>query len=162
LKVSIAPNMGIIDRLQKAVSAPMDVEEVKPKKAPAKRAAKATDVKTDVKDAKEEPKDTKTASATKVVPAHLLGLLSRPHVSEKAARLGAQNTYVFDVALTAEKIAIKKAVEALYNVKVIAVRTVRGIGKPVRRGRRASARADWKKALVTLAPGQKMDLYEGV
>lgn len=151
--------MGIIDRLQKAVSAPMDVEDAKPKKAPAKRAAKATDAKTDVK---EESKEGKAASATKVVPAHLLGLLSRPHVSEKAARLGAQNTYVFDVALTAEKIAIKKAVEALYNVKVIAVRTVRGIGKPVHRGRRASSRADWKKALVTLAPGQKMDLYEGV
>ena len=112
----------------------VDVEEAKPKKAPAK----------------------------KEVPPHLLALLSHPHVSEKAARLAAQNTYVFDVALNAEKIAIKKAVEGLYHVKVIAVRTIRGSGKPVHRGRRASARSDWKKALVTLAPGQKMDLYEGV
>lgn len=156
MKVSIAPNhMGIIDRLQKAVSAPMDVEETKPKKAPAKRTAKA-----DAK--KEEATESKSSAAVKTVPAHLLNLLSRPHVSEKAARLGAQNTYVFDVVVTAEKIAIKKAVEAIYKVKVIAVRTVRGSGKPVRRGRRASSRSDWKKALVTLAPGQKMDVYEGV
>lgn len=149
--------MGIIDRLQKAVAAPMDVEEAKGKKAPAKRTTKKV---AETKDT--SPEKTSDATRKVAVAAHLLSLLSRPHVSEKAARLGAQNVYVFDVACDAEKIAIKKAVEALYSVKVVAVRTIRGLGKPVRRGRRASARSDWKKALVTLAPGQKIDLYEGV
>ncbi len=148
MKVSIAPNtMSILDRLKK------DASEPKAKKAPAKRAVKpaveATEVKSDM-------------GTPKAIPAHLLHILVRPHVSEKAARLGALNTYVFDVTLNAEKIAIKKAIESLYSVKVAAVRTVRGIGKPANRGRRPGSRSDWKKALVTIVPGQKLDLYEGV
>lgn len=89
-------------------------------------------------------------------------LLRRPHVSEKAARLTEGRVYVFDVSVMAEKIAIKKAVESLYHVNVAGVRTIRHAGKPVYRGRRAGARSAWKKALVTLAEGQKIDLYEGV
>ena len=143
--------MGILDRLKKNADS---IEAAEPKKkAPAKRATKKADA--------VAPEKSDVTSA-KVVPAHLLSILSRPRVSEKAARLGALNTYVFEVALESEKIVIKKAVEALYGVKVATVRTVRGLGKPVRRGRRVSARHDWKKALVTLAPGQKIDLYEGV
>lgn len=142
--------MGILDRLNKKT---VSGEEAVAKKAPAKRATKKADA------AKEPVSDVVVQKAT---PAHLLALLSRPHVSEKAARLGAQNVYVFDVALQAEKIAIKKAVESLYKVKVTAVRTIRGLGKPTRRGRRPSTRSDWKKALVTVAAGQKIDLYEGV
>lgn len=150
LKVSIATNrMGILDRLNKKAT---DSTEAK-KKAPAKRAAKKADV---------SPEAKSDVVSAKAVPAELLSVLSRPRVSEKAARLGTLNTYVFEVALEAEKIQIKKAVEAIYGVKVAVVRTVRGLGKPVRRGRRPSARSDWKKALVTLVPGQKLDLYEGV
>jgi large subunit ribosomal protein L23 len=85
-----------------------------------------------------------------------------PHVSEKAARLAATGTYVFRVPMSAEKIAVRKAVESLYNVKVSSVRIVSLPGKPMRRGKRVSYRADLKKALVTLAKGQKLDLYEGV
>lgn len=153
MKVSIATNrMGILDRLNKKATGSTESTEAK-KKAPAKRAAKKADVATEVKS---------DVVSAKAVPAELLSVLSRPRVSEKAARLGALNTYVFEVALDAEKIQIKKAVEAIYGVKVAVVRTVRGLGKPVRRGRRPSARSDWKKALVTLVPGQKLDLYEGV
>lgn len=89
-------------------------------------------------------------------------LLRHPHVSEKAAHLTEKGTYVFDVPVNAEKISIKKAVEALYKVNVIKVRSIRHAGKPVYRGRRSGARKAWKKALVTLKKGQKIDLYEGV
>lgn len=89
-------------------------------------------------------------------------LLRRPHVSEKAAHLTEQGTYVFDVPVDAEKISIKKAVESLYKVKVVKVRSIRHAGKPVYRGRSVGARKTWKKALVTLKKGQKIDLYEGV
>ena len=89
-------------------------------------------------------------------------VLRRPHVSEKAARHADSGTYVFDVPVSAEKISIKKAVESLYKVNVTGVRTIRHAGKPVYRGRRAGARQTWKKALVTLKKGQKIDLYEGV
>ncbi len=141
--------MSILDRLKKKT---VSKEETPVKKTPVKRAVKKVEVATPNSD----------ILVRKTTPAHLLALLSRPHVSEKAARLGAQNVYVFDVALRAEKIAIKKAVESLYQVKVVAVRTIRGLGKPVRRGRRPSTRSDWKKALVTIAAGQKIDLYAGV
>ncbi|MCK9361202.1 50S ribosomal protein L23 [Patescibacteria group bacterium] len=85
-----------------------------------------------------------------------------PHVSEKAARLADRGTYVFRVALDAEKVSIKKAVEALYGVKVEKVRIVKIGGKPVRRGKRLSFRQDMKKALVTLKKGQTIAMYEGV
>ncbi|MBU1032399.1 MAG: 50S ribosomal protein L23 [Patescibacteria group bacterium] len=89
-------------------------------------------------------------------------ILLTPHVSEKAAELASKGTYVFDVPITVNKIEIQKAVESLYKVDVDQVRTVRGIGKVVRFGRTHGQRAKWKKALVTLKKGQKIDLYEGV
>ena len=73
-----------------------------------------------------------------------------------------RGTYVFNVPIEAEKVSIKKAVEALYKVKVSAVRTIRHEGKPTKRGRRAGVRNRWKKALVTLVKGQRIDIYEGV
>ena len=99
-----------------------------------------------------------------VSPGHELSfrLLRKPHVSEKAGHLGQLGTYVFQVSVGAEKIAIKKAVEALYKVKVVGVRTASFQGKPVYRGRRGGMRVAWKKAFVTLAKGQTIQLYEGV
>jgi large subunit ribosomal protein L23 len=88
-------------------------------------------------------------------------LLLKPHVSEKAAS-SAKGVYVFDVPRSANKVEIRKAVEALYNVKVESVRTIRGIGKKLKRGKIQGRRADWKKALVSLKKGQTIDVYEGV
>ncbi len=120
------------------------------KKAPAKKPAKKAVVKDE--SGVVAPKNTRLSSA----------ILRRPHVSEKAARLASSGTYVFDVARNAEKISIRKAVEALYGVHVEAVRIVNISGKPVRKGRRVSARQDLKKALVTLKKGETIALYEGV
>jgi large subunit ribosomal protein L23 len=88
--------------------------------------------------------------------------LISPRVSEKAAVSASKGTYVFNVPVNATKIEIRKAVEALYKVDVVAVRTVRNVGKIVRRGRISGQRNRAKKALVTLKAGQKIDLYEGV
>ncbi|MFH1077856.1 MAG: 50S ribosomal protein L23 [Patescibacteria group bacterium] len=88
-------------------------------------------------------------------------MLVKPHVSEKAAS-SPKGTYVFDVPLNANKVEIRKAVEALYKVSVESVRTVRGIGKYLKRGRIEGYRSNWKKAIVTLKDGQMLDLYEGV
>ncbi len=140
--------MGFLDSFRKKTAAPT-------KKAAVKTSVDVADIKNS------EPSST---TAQKVAGGNELSfrLLRKPHVSEKAARLVQQGTYVFDVPVTAEKIAIKKAVESLYHVKVVAVRTIRHEGKPVRRGRRITARKAWKKALVTLQQGQKIDIYEGV
>ncbi|MSR85286.1 50S ribosomal protein L23 [Candidatus Uhrbacteria bacterium] len=89
-------------------------------------------------------------------------LLTKPHVSEKVGALAEAGTYVFQVPPAAEKIAIKKAVEALYHVHVAQVRTARYAGKPIYRGRRPGSRKGWKKAFVTLKKGEKIELYEGV
>ncbi|MFZ6014876.1 MAG: 50S ribosomal protein L23 [Patescibacteria group bacterium] len=89
-------------------------------------------------------------------------LLLAPKVSEKAAYLASKNVYVFEVPVTAEKIEIAKAVQDLYGVKVIGIRTIRGRGKAIQRGRKTGRRNNWKKALVSVKKGQTIDLYEGV
>ena len=89
-------------------------------------------------------------------------LLLMPHVSEKAAKHASSGTYVFNVPISANKIEIRKAVEGMYGVNVEAVRMIRGIGKPVSRGKIIGRRNRWKKALVNVKSGQKIDLHEGV
>ncbi len=82
------------------------------------------------------------------------------HLSEKASLLSEKlNQYVFRVSTDANKIEIKYAVETLFKKRVIAVRTMQYAGK-IRRERRADfgRRAHWKKAIVSLAPGDKIDI----
>jgi len=87
-----------------------------------------------------------------------LKVLRAAHVSEKATILADQNgTFVFKVAKDANKLEIKKAVEALFEVKVKAVRTANMKGKSKFFGRVAGKRADWKKAYVSLEEGQDID-----
>ncbi len=118
------------------------------------------------KAAEEAPstKDASNASASAtggIAKAHAFTLL-KPHVSEKAARLADKGIYVFDVPVTANKVEIRKAVESQYKVNVTDVRTIRGIGKPVLRGRIAGRRNRWKKAMVELKKGQAITLVESV
>ena len=70
-----------------------------------------------------------------------------------------EGTLVFDVAPDASKIEVKQAVEALFKVKVAAVRTANVLGKERRRGKFSGFRPDWKKAYVRLKAGEKMPDY---
>ena len=89
--------------------------------------------------------------------------LVKPIISEKAMNLkGDLNKYVFEVALSANKVEVAKAVAELYDVKVEKVNIVRVRGKRVRYGRRSGSTKAWKKAIVTLAPGNRIELVEGV
>ncbi|KGQ30364.1 50S ribosomal protein L23 [Gallibacterium anatis] len=91
----------------------------------------------------------------------LLKVLKAPHISEKATNnTEKSNTIVFKVALDANKAEIAKAVAELFEVKVDSVRTVVVKGKTKRHGARIGRRSDWKKAYVTLAEGQSLDLVE--
>ena len=72
-----------------------------------------------------------------------------------------RNTVAFRVRPDANKVEIRAAVEAVFNVKVAAVRTASYEGKLKRMGRFAGRRSDWKKAVVTLQPGHKIELVEG-
>ena len=85
-----------------------------------------------------------------------------PHITEKATLLSEHNAFVFKVAGTASKPQIKAAVEALFNVKVTNVNTLVQKGKTKRWKGRPYKRSDFKKAVVTLAEGQSIDVTTGV
>ena len=90
-------------------------------------------------------------------------LIRRPLITEKATRLKeASNTVCFEVAVTANKIEVAKAITKLFGVKVVDVRLANREGKWKRMGRFIGQRKDWKKAYVRLAPDQKIEFFEGV
>lgn len=95
-------------------------------------------------------------------------IIRRPLITEKNTMLMERDQYTFEVAPEANKIQIREAIEALFNVRVKAVNTLNVKAKPrsraVRRGRgRISGHeAAWKKAVVTLFPGQRIDIFEQV
>ena len=93
---------------------------------------------------------------------NLFDVLRRTIITEKTTALQAQGKYVFDVALWANKIQIKQAIEKVYNVQVAAVNVMKVPGKMKRFGRRLTMTPVWKKAIVTLKPGHKITLVEGV
>ncbi len=88
-------------------------------------------------------------------------VIKRPVISEKStAQMEVANRYAFEVAVQASKPEIKDAVQKLFNVKVKDVRTMTMHGKTKRVGRFEVKRTNWKKALVTLAEGQKIDFFQ--
>ena len=90
-------------------------------------------------------------------------IVRRALISEKGTKVRErENSYFFEVAPDANKIQVKQAVEAIFQVKVESVRTLRVHGKPKRMGRYAGHRPDWKKAIVTLKKGQTIELFEQV
>jgi large subunit ribosomal protein L23 len=90
-------------------------------------------------------------------------IIIRPLVTEKSSRIReAENKYVFSVAPDANKVDIKRAVQEIFNVKVKSVKTAVVHGKVKRLGVYEGKRPDWKKAVVTLEPGQTIDLFEQV
>ena len=92
-----------------------------------------------------------------------LDIVLRPLITEKATRLGAEHKYMFEVRRQANKVQIKEAIEKGFEVKVAAVNVMTMKGKPHRiRGNRIKHRPNWKKAVVTLAPGDKLELFEGI
>ena len=95
-------------------------------------------------------------------------VIKRPLITEKCMDLTAEGTYAFEVAIDSNKIEIKEAIEKIYNVKVDKVNTLLVKGKKRsgtdRRGkgkRVTGMTAAWKKAYVTLKPGEKIEIYEG-
>ena len=90
-------------------------------------------------------------------------VIKEPHITEKAGLMkeGA-NQICFKVHRKANKIEVKQAVETLFKKKVREVRTLNVRGKRRRMGRHAGKRPDWKKAIVTLAPGESFDAFEGM
>ncbi len=87
-------------------------------------------------------------------------LIIRPLITEKNTELMVLNKYCFEVARDATKADIKQAVENIFNVRVTNVHTMNRRGKMKRYGRSFGYQRDWKKAIVTLAEGDMIDLFE--
>jgi large subunit ribosomal protein L23 len=143
--------MGLLDKITG--------RKAEPKKASPKPKAKDENVLDMVKDEpkKAQPVQLKedTGTAHRILVSH--------HLSEKTNILSADGRYVFKVSGDANKIEVKKAVEKVYDVHVVSVNIVNTQGKVRRYGRSYGKTSDWKKAIVTLKKGEKIQgLAEGV
>lgn len=89
-------------------------------------------------------------------------LIKRPVITEKSSIQKEENNQVtFEVDPRSNQIEIQRAVEKIFNVKVSDVRTMHVRGKTKRRGRILGKRRSWKKAVVTLMPGERIEFFEG-
>lgn len=92
-------------------------------------------------------------------------VIVRPVITEKSTDLASANKYIFEVDIRANKPQIKQAIETAFEVTVVEVNTMVMKGKPRgnrRFGRKVTYGSDWKKAIVTLAADDKIELFEGV
>ena len=89
-------------------------------------------------------------------------ILRRPIITEKSTDMHERGRYTFEVHTGATKIQIKQAVERAFDVQVASVNTMNVRGKTKRYGARPARRRSWKKAVVTLAPGASITIFEGV
>ncbi len=89
-------------------------------------------------------------------------VIIRPVVSEKSYVLAANDKYTFRVHADAHKTQIRQAVEALFDVKVLEVRTITVRSKPKRRGHTSGRTRGWKKAIVQVRPGDSIPVFQGL
>ena len=92
---------------------------------------------------------------------HLYEVLRRPLITEKSTTLQIEGKYAFEVDKAATKPQIKQAVEKAFNVEVTGVNVITMPGKRRRLGRRELQAHPWKKAVVTLKPGDSIEFFEG-
>ena len=93
----------------------------------------------------------------------IFDVIRKPQITEKGStQKELHNQVSFEVDRRANKVEIRRAVETLFKVKVLSVRTLNTRGKTRRMGRSVGKRPDWKKAIVRLAPGENIEFFEGV
>lgn len=93
---------------------------------------------------------------------HPYAVVIRPLITEKATLLAGERKYAFEVARRANKNQIREAVQTAFNVEVTKVNTMNVRGKRRTFGRRVSQTRSWKKAVVTLAEGNTIQIFEGI
>ena len=89
-------------------------------------------------------------------------IIVKPIVTEKSVALMEENKYTFKVSMSANKIEIKNAIQEIFKVKVVDVATMRVHGKKKRMGRTEGRTSDLKKAIVKLADGDQIEVFEGL
>lgn len=145
--------MKFFDRWSKKKGTPQKTPAPAPALAPAKSE----------KEVKPEPTVAEVMNEVKTKKYHPASrLLVKPLVTEKITYLQSEGQYGFEVAPSANKIEIKKAIEAIYNVHVVKVRTINNLGKAVRYGRVSGWRKNRKKTIVTLKKGERIEVHKNV
>jgi len=139
-----------------------NLELAKKAKTDTDKASKTKSAKKTVKTEKKEGVKIAGAKVKSKFQLEGASILVRPLITEKISDLAALGKYSFEVTRNANKLSVKKAISSVYGVKVRDVRMINVQGKNVRYGRHAGRTKDWKKAIITLAPGEKLELYEGV
>ncbi|MBU0569482.1 MAG: 50S ribosomal protein L23 [Candidatus Uhrbacteria bacterium] len=130
--------------------------------APKQVAQIKDDQKEDKKITKQEKKKEKTTSKAKNIPEKYDRIIIKPYITEKSAVLAHANQYVFVVDRKVGQIEIKNTIKAMYGITPTKVNIQNYYGKAVRFGRRSGKRSAWKKAIITLPKGTRIDVYEGV
>lgn len=93
----------------------------------------------------------------------IYSVIKRPLITEKSTiARNEENQYCFEVDRRATKIEIRNAVEKIFKVRVLDVRTVNMVGKKKRLGRITGKKSNWKKAIISLPTGSSIEIYEGV
>ena len=151
--------MSILDKITKKKN---DKEDIK-----GKQEKKVVDKKTDKKEIIEKKKSKssgKSVKAKKVskekIPIHYFELIKKPHISEKALRFNSENKYVFVISQLANKSEVKKAIASLYGVVVKSVNIVKVPSKPKKFKGVPGIKNGYKKAIITLAEGNKIDIMK--
>ncbi len=90
-------------------------------------------------------------------------IVKKPLITEKGTKQkGQSNQIAFEVGRGANKILVKNAIESIFKVKVLNVNIMNVKGKERRLGRNVGRKADWKKAIVRLAPGENIEFFKGI
>jgi large subunit ribosomal protein L23 len=163
--------MSLLDKFRKKQAKPKTIDAGRLKDAAAKdktvvpenKASKKQKVSTVAKISEDNrnKKNSDKSQKAEVLAEHQ-NILVRPLISEKSAALGTFNQYVFEVSPAANKITIKKAIREVYGVSPTKVRVLSQSGKLVRSGKVTGVTKFRKKAVVTLSPGDKIQVFEGV
>ena len=156
-------NMSLLNKLKKRKEDKKATEDIVVEKKVEKKEDKMSDL------YKGKPAKVKEKSAKKTVVKKALGesniasrVLVKPIVSEKASYLGVYGKYIFEVDSKSTKKEIKRAIRDLYGVLPIKVNIIKKKGRKIRYGRVSGMTKARKKAIVTLKPGDKIEVYEGV
>lgn len=107
---------------------------------------------------KSEEEGSSAKSEKRFSGALLHGIVKNPRITEKASLLQSKNQYVFEVDSKACKPEIKKAIENTFKVHVVGINTINVLGRRVRVGKHEGKSADFKKAIITLIEGEKIDV----
>ena len=149
--------MAILDIFKKKKK--IEKKEVKPETKPVKKLVKKTKPVEKPREAKAEiPSETVLPKVKEKKVGESYRILKTPHVTEKSTDLVGKNQYVFKVWSRANKVGIKKTIEDLYGVNVISVKIIKVPAKRRRLGRISGWRKGYKKAIVKIKEGQKIEV----